>query len=231
MEMSLKQKVKYTVFHLLGKQLKVKIQERRRYERIGGEYGGIAVCLQALPKNCLIYSFGVGEDVCFDVEMLKRTDGTIFAYDPTPKAIDFLKKTPMPDKFFFAPYAIADGDKEMVFHMPKNPDHVSGSLAGTSNVGSSTITVTGKKVSTLMRMNGHDKIDLIKMDIEGSEFEVVEDMLKDNVNFTQLCVETHAWFLENGKERMRKMIAMLNERGYKIFAVSDNGGELSFIKS
>ena len=81
-----------------------------------------------------------------------------------------------------------------------------------------------------MRMNGHERVDLIKMDIEGSEFGVIEDMLNDGVECDQLCVETHARFLEDGKEKMRKIIARMNECGYKIFAVSDNGGELSFIK-
>jgi hypothetical protein len=134
--------------------------------------------------------------------------------------------------FVFAPYAVADADSELTFFMPNNPDFVSGSLTHTSNVGGQpSITVVGKKVSTLMRMNGHTKIDLLKMDIEGSEFDVVEDMLSDGIDCTQLCIETHALFLDDGKERMRGMIARLNECGYKIFAVSDNGGELGLVKA
>jgi len=227
---SIKQKIKYTAKWILGKQLRVPVQEHRRYKRIGGQYGGIAVCLEELPVQPIIYSFGVGEDVCFDLEMQRLTNGTIFAYDPTPKAIAYLQTLSMPKNFIFTPYAVANADKELCFYMPNNSAFVSGSLEPTSNVGGGAITVIGKKVSTLMRINGHQKIDLLKMDIEGSEFVVVEDMLKDGVNCTQLCIETHAWFLKDGKEKMRRMIFRLNECGYKIFAVSDNGGEISLIK-
>ena len=130
----MKQKLKYTCNWLLGRQLRVKIQTKHSFRRIGGEYGGIAVCLDALPPDPIIYSFGVGEDVCFDIEILDLTNGTIYAYDPTPKAIAYLRTIDMPSSFIFEPYAISDYDGDLEFHMPLNPNFVSGSLEATSNV-------------------------------------------------------------------------------------------------
>ena len=69
--MSIKQKVKYTAKWTLGKQLRVSAQEYRKHRIIGEGYGGFAVCIDELPNQPIIYSFGVGENVCFDIEMLK----------------------------------------------------------------------------------------------------------------------------------------------------------------
>jgi len=229
--MSIKQKVMYTVRWILGKQLRVRKQERQTYKKMGGDYGGFAVSLDALPINPIVYSFGVGEDVSFDLDLLEQTNATVYAYDPTPKAIAFLDTLSLPQGFIFAAYAVTDADKELTFYLPNNPNFVSGSLDNTSNVGGSgSIIVTGKKVSSLMAINNHKRIDLIKMNIEGSEFDVVEDILKDGIDFKQICMETHARFFSNGKERLRTMIARLNECGYWIFAVSDNGKDISFLK-
>lgn len=44
---------------------------------------------------------------------------------------------------------------------------------------------------------GHEEIDIVKMDIEGSEFKVIDDMMNPDleaIEFQLLCVETHERF-------------------------------------
>lgn len=75
----------------------------------------------------------------------------------------------------------------------------------------------------------HEKIDLIKMDIEGSEFDVVEDMCLSRIQFHQLCVEVHDRFFQDENKQLRKIMRILNEKWYDLIRVSDKK-ELTFLK-
>ena len=53
-------------------------------------------------------------------------------------------------------------------------------------------------------MNGHDSIDLLKIDIEGFEYEVLEDCLEDRIPIKQICVEFHDFFPEISKAKTKE---------------------------
>ncbi len=76
----------------------------------------------------------------------------------------------------------------------------------------------------------HATVDLLKMDIEGGEYDVLTDMLKSSIRPKQLLVEYHYW--ENPRERVAQTIESvraLTSEGYRLFARSPVGPELSFI--
>src|SRR5258708_5383300 len=77
-----------------------------------------------VPKNAVIYSFGVGTNIDWDVEMIKQ-GATVHAFDPSPKSIDWLQTLDTPAQFFFTPYGIAPYDGFMPFYPPPNPNNVS----------------------------------------------------------------------------------------------------------
>jgi EAL domain-containing protein (putative c-di-GMP-specific phosphodiesterase class I) len=87
-----------------------------------------------------------------------------------------------------------------------------------------------KKLSDIMSEYGHERIDLLKIDIEGSEYAVLDQVLDDNIEIKQLVVEVHERYIENGKLLTTKMIESLKAKGYKLFAKSLSREELSFIK-
>jgi len=82
-----------------------------------------------------------------------------------------------------------------------------------------------------MKMLGHDKIDLLKLDVEGAEYQVIEDIGKTGVEITQLLVEFHTRFFkgEEGIKKRKRAIELLNRTGLKIFHVTSRD-EYSFIK-
>jgi len=59
---------------------------------------------------------------------------------------------------------------------------------------------------------------------------VLEGLLESPVLPTQLLVEFHHRFVENGLERTYDIIGRLREAGYRIFAISEIGREVSFLK-
>jgi hypothetical protein len=67
------------------------------------------------------------------------------------------------------------------------------------------------------------------MDIEGSEYKVVPDILSAGIQIDQIVIEFHHRFVDNGMKRTRELVNLLNNHGYKIFAVSESGEEVSFI--
>jgi sensor c-di-GMP phosphodiesterase-like protein len=68
------------------------------------------------------------------------------------------------------------------------------------------------------------------MDIEGSEFEVIDNILSSSIEINQILIELHERFFVDGKARTEKLVRSLRDNGYKVFAVSDSFEEVSFIK-
>ena len=87
-----------------------------------------------------------------------------------------------------------------------------------------------KAFGDVVKMLKHSKIDVLKMDIEGSEYDVIDDILDYDIEITQIVIEFHERFFSNGKEKSIKLIKSMNKKGYKIFAVSKSYQEISFIK-
>jgi hypothetical protein len=76
---------------------------------------------------------------------------------------------------------------------------------------------------------GHQYIDVLKMDIEGSEYDVIASILNSNIKVGQLLVEFHHRFFNDGFQRNKSAIKLLQSKGYVLFAISESGEELSFI--
>ncbi len=70
---------------------------------------------------------------------------------------------------------LAGTDEELKFFMPKDPSHVSCSTANLQKT-DSYFTAQCHRLSTLMAQQGDARIDLLKMDIEGGEYDVIRDL-------------------------------------------------------
>ncbi len=88
------------------------------------------------------------------------------------------------------------------------------------------------RISTIIQMFGHQKIDILKMDIEGAEYAVIDDLLlSEDLNINQLLIEFHHFFPGISKGKTNSSIRKLQKHGYKLFHISKNGYEFGFIKS
>ena len=90
------------------------------------------------------------------------------------------------------------------------------------------IQVQMKQLSTIMNELGHTDINLLKMDIEGSEYEVIRSLESSSIRPKQLLVEFHHRFPEIGPSKTLSAIQELREIGYQLFSVSDSGEEFGF---
>jgi FkbM family methyltransferase len=159
----------------------------------------------------------------------KYSNSVIFAYDPTPKSINWVKNQNLPNNFNFFPYGISNKTEESIMYMPKNKNRSSGSLFLTDQKSKDDKKMVKMKcLEEIIQENGHKYIDILKMDIEGSEFTVIENINFSGIKFGQIVIEFHARFFNNGKQLLKKTIKILKRNGYYCFAKS-NGNEYSFI--
>src|SRR5207248_3092074 len=87
------------------------------------------------------------------------------------------------------------------------------------------------RLSTAMRELEHTRIDLLKMDVEGAEYAVLQDMLAGGIRPRQLLVEFHHRFRGVGRRATTRALRALDIAGYRIFHVSPTGREFAFLLS
>lgn len=207
------------------------VQEKRRTERHGSLYGGWTVDPTLLKKDSVVYSVGVGEDITFDLAMIKRFGCVMHAMDPTPKSIEFVKEQQTPAGFKMHAWGLAAADGELTFYPPDNPDHISHTVLRRESTADRAIRVPVLRLATILGKLGHTRLDLLKMDIEGAEYDVIDDLAASNYDITQLLIEFHHRFPQVGVEKTRRAIETLNKAGYRIFSIAPNGEEYSFIRA
>jgi len=198
-------------------------------KRFGSEYGGWDVALEYLNKDSIVYSFGVGEDASFDMALMEKYDLIIHAFDPTPRSIEWVEGQNFPEKFVMHTYGIADFDGRVSFYPPENPKHVSHTILFKTETQSNAITVSVKRLSTIMRELGHNHIDVLKMDIEGAEYKVIKDMEQLDIRPKQILVEFHHRFPNVGIRCTKEAYVILKKMGYRLFSISTRGENCCFI--
>jgi FkbM family methyltransferase len=184
-------------------------------EKLGTIYGGWYVPkTMDLNTNSIVYSGGVGEDMSFDIILNSKYNCNIFLIDPTKRAIkhynevsnyynkginftgniqnDYYNKIknykPNFDNFFYINKGLLDCNTNLKFYRQINENYVSQSLI--ENMFSNNYDIVEvDSIKNIMKENNHTKIDLLKLDIEGAEIKVLEQMFNDNIYPTYLLIE------------------------------------------
>lgn len=156
---------------------------------LGTQYGGWNIDLSLINENSIIWSAGIGTDISFDTELIKTSGVAIYAFDPTPRSIKWLKTQNIPKQFISHEYGISNIDGTKEFEFPEKEEYVSFKESNTKT--KPTLSLPVKRVSTIMKHLGHNNIDVLKMDIEGSEYGVIDDLLQEKIFPIQLLIEFH----------------------------------------
>jgi FkbM family methyltransferase len=195
-----------------------------------------------LGPDSVVYSFGAGYDISFDVDLALRHPVTVHIFDPVQASIQHvgaLRKAAAEGKnrwqdgadgpcyelssrlahaLNMHPYGIWDTDTILSFYRPENPAHVSHSAL--PGVGpwqeKDAIQLPVKSLSSIMRALGHTHIDLLKMDVEGAEYKVIPQMLELGVYPPYMRLEAHGKDLKKDASQVRALLKPLLHAGYKI---------------
>jgi FkbM family methyltransferase len=136
----------------------------------------------------------------------------------------------LPTEFIMHAYGIGERDGLVSFFPPHKPEHVSHSVLPPGSTRARPITVPLRRLASIMQELGHDHLDLLKLDIEGAEYAVIEDLERSDVRPAQILVEFHHRFPAVGFGKTRAALAALRRLEYRLFAVSPGGEEYGFVR-
>jgi FkbM family methyltransferase len=231
MKFILKSKIKKLFLKITGKVNHLKKGTHCKYNWYGNSYGGFYVCPELLNENAIVYSFGIGEDISFDNAIIEKHSCKVFGFDPTPKSINWIINQKKRLNFEFFDFGLDSKSGFVEFYLPNNDEHVSGSILKQKNVSElKKVSVEMKSFVDITKKLGHNHIDVLKMDIEGSEYEVMDSILDSKLSINQILVEFHERFFTDGKDKTIEIIKKMKKNGYEIFAISDSFEEVSFIR-
>ncbi|KAI0088057.1 methyltransferase domain-containing protein [Irpex rosettiformis] len=192
-----------------------------RIQRVGnlGD-GGKWLCgverIAAQRKPCNVYSFGVNHDSSFEAAFLQRApncqiwgyDFSVHEWGPQIQTVPEFLEAS-----HFFPYKAAAEDKP---HLTP-PEYT---------------------IQTIMQNNGHEFIDLLKIDIEGGEFSVLESFLRPYAQpdspplpVGQLEIEIHAWGAYTNFDVFNPWWELLEKAGFRPFWTEANLPKVSHLKS
>jgi FkbM family methyltransferase len=222
-----------------GKECVPPVQVKCNKEYHGTEYGGYMICPDGLHADSIVYAFGLGGDISFELSIIDKYGLTVAAFDPSPESIRFVKSEPRPEQLKLYEYGLADYDGIARF-APLFLDHskrrqrkrISNNYTILDMPASESAAVEFPvhRLQTVMDLLGHDHIDILKLDIEGAEYAVIKDLVQADKPIDQILVEVHHRFKSLDVTDTRNLIRTLNEKGYKIFHVSDHWRDYAFIR-
>jgi FkbM family methyltransferase len=229
----MKTRIRRAIQVLTGRVYPIRTSVRVDKAFYGDAGGGFFAAPGFLGPDSVVCSLGIGENATFDQAIIARNGCRVFGFDPTPKSIAWVaRQEGLRDRFAFFPFGIAASTGPAELFLPKDDRYVSGSLLKQDWVdGSRGVTVEMKSWPDIVAAMGAPRVDILKMDIEGAEYLVLDSILAGPVPVGQILVEFHDRLFRDGKARTREAVAKLKARGYGIFAVSPSGEEVSFISA
>jgi FkbM family methyltransferase len=227
---------KNTLKVLLGKSVRVQGMVDVDHVLLGSRYNEWPLLPELMSSKSVVYSFGVGENISFDLATIERFHPQLYAFDPTPKSIEWIHQQTLPPEFHFEELGVAKQTGELIFQPPSNANHVSYSVAKNGNGAAvdahqaEAVHIQVFDLRSIMERMHHDHINVLKLDVEGCEYGVIDSLLELGVLPEQLMVEFHHGLYGYTTEDTKRALATLRQDGYLPYYVSDTGREIGFVR-
>ncbi|WP_440245699.1 FkbM family methyltransferase [Dokdonella sp.] len=202
-----------------------------------------------LGPESVCYCIGAGEDISFDVELRTNFGCQVFIFDPTPYGINHFAELerhveqgkPFSTKavnhpytydidaaslarITFVPTGVWDRKTVLKFHDPQQADYASFSACLFQD-SDKVVEAPVDRLANLMAELGHRTIDLVKIEIEGAEYRVIETIIEDRLDIKAILVEFDEVYHPRNKAyhfRVRRACSRLRKAGYVLVHSTPN---------
>jgi FkbM family methyltransferase len=184
---------------------------------VGTPYGGWLLPVGVIEPGWCCYTVGVGGDVSFDRALLERFGAsTVRAFEPVQSFVDrALAQLGGDGRFTADAVAIAAADGPIRMQATHDPTSSSVSPAGLYDTQAYS-EMAGRSIPSLMAQYGDDTLDLLKLDIEGGEYELLPQLDLGALGIKVFAVQLH----HNRSVRDAKaLVARLRDQGYEAIGV------------
>lgn len=192
----------------------VKINNRSKLQIIGTEYGSSAVVLDLIPVGSTVISAGVGEDISFDLELIRLKQCRVIGIDPTEKAKRYIERNPNEHFHFLQKALYSGGSKKTKVYKNTNSSYVSESITCSHNMVSKSEFYETEVISISELLEEYEDISLLKMDIEGAEYAVINSLKE--LDIPQIYIEFHHFCTDFTPDDTTRCIKHLNDMGYVV---------------
>jgi len=216
---------------------------------LGTHYGGWKVPEGYLDKKSICYFAGAGIDISFDVEVARKFGTHVYIIDPTPVARQhfdtLVERTKNGEKLeinrsrdlfysietetlkllHFVDLGLWSSDTTLKFFEPGNSKTMVSHSVVNLHKTEAYFEAEVVKVATLMKKLGHTRVDFLKIDIEGAEYEVIDNVIEDKLNIGVLGIEfdeVHHPLNKKSVERIEQCIQKIRDAGYLVVDVDSH---------
>jgi FkbM family methyltransferase len=200
-----------------------------RKSAFGSDYGGWTIAPAGLDSSSTIYSFGLGNDVSFDLALMKRFGCKVHGFDPSPPVAQWIGTQSLPADYLFHEYGLGARDGEISFFAPSPGSGMFSTSNRHRHVGNTEVRLPVRRLSTIAAALESSCIDVLKMDIEGAEYDLLPSIVQCPVPIKQLLIEFHHRAGIGSLKDTISAVQQLRSAGFQLFHVSETSSEFSFL--
>ncbi|MGD0639137.1 MAG: FkbM family methyltransferase [Roseiarcus sp.] len=131
--------------------------------------------IEGLPQDAICVDVGCHKGKFLDAMRRAAPNGRFFAFEPIPYLYELLKSKYRADaRVRVFNYALSSHDGEATFYVNERDMGLSGLSERRERLGDDPLTKVGAVVRTLDGVLGDQRVDFIKIDVEGAEFDVLQ---------------------------------------------------------
>jgi FkbM family methyltransferase len=153
--------------------------------------GGKLICLDLIPNGSTIISGGVGNDVKFEMEMIKRKGVQVVGIDPTNTADQYIQNKrlsePLLSKYIYLKKALSDSNSPLKLFYGENDGMSSVSSQHRDTDKANYFLCEAVTIDDLLK--AYSKVTYLKIDIEGAEYGILNKL--EHIAVPQVSIEFH----------------------------------------